>query len=444
MDEPKADFVHPRVEIVVETPRHLVMRDTLRYSKRANQSDPRVDGFVNCHWMLSPAPLGLPRVMLEAGINATAEVEGPDAVRRPVIAIRSSPWKAGQEGTPWHDEFDLVHGHIRYFGDHKPGAPGLPGATKGNRILLEAARLHSGTTVDERLLAPPLLVFRGITVHRDGQAVHKGHVEFCGAAIIEKTEYVVQRDPLTGLSFPNVRFDLAVVTDAETDGIDLRWIDDRRNPRLSALESLRFAPPSWARWTREGHRAVPAVRREALATTVRETQDQQPHPCSPEADILGRISSFYDSREEAFASLASQVASEALRQSGARYTEGWLCQFPGDSGVSFTGRLDIGPEGASTPLIVLGRAGGVHPGSSISPDQLARVAARLRPGWIGVFVTAGTFSRQAHAEMIDGQYPMVLISGRTLASTVRRIAEADHGGVLDELLQSTAREDRTS
>ena len=79
---------------------------------------------------------------------------------------------------------------------------------------------------------------------------------------------------------------------------------------------------------------------------------------------------------------------------------------------------------------------GIQP-TSISPEQVARVVARLRRGWIGVYVTTGSFSRQAQVEIIDDQYPVVLISGGTLAATVRRMAQANHGGDLTALLQST-------
>lgn len=229
-------------------PRRMFVHDRFRYAKGANQSDPQIDGFDNYHWVMSPADLGLPKVMLEAGINAPANVVGPDGLRRPAIAIRSSPWKAGQEANPWHDEFDLDHGHVRYFGDHKPSTVGLPGATNGNRLLLDAARLHSGSSRAERLQAPPLLLFRSTTVHRGGRAVVKGHVEFCGAAIIERLEHVVQRDLETQRSFPNLALDLAVVSGGEADGIDVRWIDDRRNAQLDAQTCLRHAPASWKRW----------------------------------------------------------------------------------------------------------------------------------------------------------------------------------------------------
>nr|WP_241728629.1 restriction endonuclease [Nocardioides zeae] len=375
--------------------------------------------------------------MLEAGINAPSEVFGSDGQRRPLVAIRSSPWKAGHESNPWHDEFDLDHGHVRYFGDHKPSTVGLPGATKGNRLLLEAARLHAGTTRQERLLAPPLLLFRSTTVYRGGRAIVKGHVEFCGAAIIERLEHVVQRDPETGKSFPNIALDLAVVAGREIDGIDMRWIDDRRDPDLDSETALRYAPDSWVRWVKEGRVAIPGVRRRVLASSVKAAKDQQPVPGTPDADVLSTLYTFYDGRKHAFELLASQVAAEVLRESGARYKEGWLSRSSGDGGVDFIGRIDMGSLSASTPVVVLGQAKCIQPTSSVSPEQVARVVARLRRGWIGVYVTTGSFSKQAQIEIIDDQYPVVLIAGKTLATTVRRMAQANYGGDLDALLSAT-------
>lgn len=434
MDESTSDFGWGGGPV---GPREVTIHEELRYAQGASQCEAELDGFINYHWLLSPESLGRPKVMLEAGINAPAEVLAPGGPRRGLIAIRSSPWKAGHETNPWHDEFDLDHGHVRYFGDHKPSTVGLPGATKGNRLLLEAARLHRGTTRHERLLAPPLLLFRSVTVYREGRAVVKGHVEFCGAALIERLEHVVQRDPETGRSFPNIALDLAVVTGDELDGIDLRWIDDRRDVRLDAKTALRHAPAAWAKWVEQGAVAVPSIRRRVLASTVKSAKEQQPDPGSPDASVLDQLYRFYDDRKHAFELLASRVAASVLRESGARYKEGWLSRSSGDGGVDFIGRIDMGSLSASTPVVVLGQAKCIKPSSSVSPEQVARLVARLRRGWIGVYVTTGSFSKQAQVEIIDDQYPVVLISGRTLAAAVRRMAESDHGGDVDAVLQST-------
>ncbi|MEV0939582.1 restriction endonuclease [Micromonospora wenchangensis] len=419
-------------------PRPVPMLEIMRYGKAASRIDVDLDGYLNYHFMTSaPATPDAPRLMLEAGINSAAVVHTPDGPRRPVISLRSSPWKAGQVTNPWHDEFDLDHGHVRYFGDHKPTTVGLPGATAGNRALLDAWALHAATDQQGRLKAPPLLLYRSVTVVRDGRSLVKGHVEFCGAGIIERLEHVVQRDPVTGRSFPNIALDIAIVDLADAgDTLDMRWIDDRRNPDLNDERAARHAPASWRHWIKGGRAAIPRVRRRVLASRVRSTEDQLPPPGSAEATVLSRLYTFFDGRKHAFELLAAQACAQILGGSGARYHAGWLTRPGGDGGIDFVGRLDVGTVENNTPLVVLGQAKCIAPTSSIGPDQVARVVARLRRGWIGVFVTTGTFSRQAQVEVIDDQYPLVLVGGRTLVEQVVKMAAADHDGDLDALLAS--------
>jgi restriction endonuclease Mrr len=167
-------------------------------------------------------------------------------------------------------------------------------------------------------------------------------------------------------------------------------------------------------------------------------EDQAPLPDSVEAAALEKIYDFFDGRKHAFELLAARVAGEVLQGSGARYHAGWLTRSGGDGGVDFVGRLDVGMTTANTPLVVLGQAKCVKPSTSISPDQVARVVARLRRGWIGVYVTTGVFSTQAQAEVVDDQYPLLLIPGRVLAEQVLRMAVIDFDGDVDKLLVSIA------
>lgn len=423
--------------------RWVGVMDVLRYAKGADTIAVELDGYLNFHYVTRAPGRDDPRLLLEAGINRTAVVTGGDgAPRRPVIAIRSSPWKAGHDTNPWHDEFDLDHGHVRYYGDHKPSTVGPVGTTPGNRALLEAWRLHAGTDRPERLLAPPLVLFRAQTVTRsDGVRVPKGHVEFCGAAVIERLEHVVQRDPKSGRSFPNIVLDLNVVDLSDSDDqLDWRWIDDRRDVILTAEEALRHAPTSWRKWVNEGRVALPRIRRRVMTSRVLSTADQQPEPGSADADVLQRVYRFFDGRKHSFEQLAARVAGEVLSRSGMSYHQGWLTRAGGDGGMDFVGRLDVGSAPASTPFVVLGQAKCVLPSTSISPDQVARVVARLRRGWLGVFVTTGSFSRQAQVEVIDDQYPVVLISGGTLAQEVRRLAFAAYAGDVEALLLDCLRD----
>lgn len=424
--------------------RAVKIHDILRYARGADQFIHDIDGLPNYHQVMSPGELGLAKLMLEGGINRVAKVDHAGIEMQPAISIRSSPWKAGHATNPWHDEFDLDHGHVRYFGDHKVDTIGLPGATAGNRALLAAWQLHSGVTENERLLAPPLVLWRAQPVVREGKSIQKGHVEFCGIGIIERLEYVVQRDPSTGRSFPNISLDIAVIEAEPGDVIDMRWIDDRRDPSLSPAQALRHAPESWRRWVREGRSAIPRVRRRVMSSRVKSADDQTPAPGSPQELVLRQVYEFFDGKKHAFELLASKVAAEVLAESGARYRQGWLTRSGGDGGIDFVGRLDVGGTGADTPLVVLGQAKCVVPRSSISPDQVARVVARLKRGWIGVYVTTGVFSKQAQVEVIDDRYPLVLVPAEKLVQVVIRLAEQSFAGDVEQLLETVEEEYATA
>lgn len=414
------------------------VNEVLRYAKGADRSTPELDGFTNFHFLTrDPASAAGKRILLESGINRVATVRSPDGYRRPLLALRSSPWRAGDAATPWHDVFALDHGHVRYFGDHKVSTRGLVGSTPGNAALLEAFEMQAASTPEARTAAPPLLVFRAISQIVAGHRVEKGYVEFCGVALIERLETTIQKDPTTGGTFPNLVADLCIVDLSDHDDrVDFRWLDDRRNPLLTDQETLRFAPRVWKRWIADGKSAVPRIRRRVLSSRVQTKSDQMPHAGTIEAAVLEQIYHSFDSDKHAFELLAARVAGRVLGGSGTQYREGWITKAGGDGGLDFVGRLDIGIGATNTPIVVLGQAKCVLPSTSISPDQVARLVARLRRGWIGVFVTTGSYSRQAQVEIVDDQYPVVLINARTLVEQVMAIASESFNADVDAFVAS--------
>ena len=425
-----SDAIHPTQAVTGLRPMRVTT--VYRYPRGVPDNEPTVDGYPN-YYYYTVAPDGR-RLQLESGINPAKTIAAVDGARRPVIGLRSSPWKAGGDTTPWHDVFDLDHGHVRYFGDHKPSSVGQVGRTRGNAALYEAALLHQATTPDERALAPPIVIFRAVTE----RGAVKGHVEFCGVAVIERVETIVQRDPLSSSSFANYAFDLAVLdTATESEVVDWRWVDDRRNPALTRKEALRYAPRSWRDWVVGGAPVLPSVRRRVATSRLLSKDDQQPKPGSAEAAVLKEIYDFFDGQKHAFELLAAKVTADVLSRTGARYTEGWLTPPSGDGGADFVGRLEVGIGRATTSLVVLGQAKCISMQSHVSAAQLARVVARLGRGWIGVFVTTGVYSKGAQIEMNEDRYPIVLIDGRTLADTVRRLAMESHGGDLQAFLTDT-------
>ncbi|MFF0642092.1 restriction endonuclease [Streptomyces tendae] len=410
--------------------RKLRVGQVYRYATGKDPRPAELEGYPNFHYVThSPQ---LKRALLEAGINGMAKVVSPGGSRRPAILIRSSPWKAGTDQTPWHDVFDTDNGHVRYFGDHKASTTAPPGTTKGNATLLETFDLHQGRTPEERAAAAPLLLFRAVS--RNGKP--KGHVEFCGLGVIERAERLVQWGGSEHTTFTNYVYDVALLDLTEEDEtVSWAWIDARRDRAATHAETLKDAPWSWREWVKHGHSTLPRIRRRVARAKAVKVLEQRPEQGSLEAKDLDLIYKHFDGRKHDFEAVASAVAARVLRGAGNSYVEGWLTRRSGDGGADFVGRLDIGYGLASTSLVVLGQAKCVKLDTLITAEQIARVVARLRRGWIGVYVTTGAYSVPAQTEMVEDQYPIVLINGMDLARELRTIARDDHGGDLEACLE---------
>jgi hypothetical protein len=416
----------------------LRVGQVLRY---ANGKDPlpvQLDGYPNFHHVThSP---GQKRAQLEAGINGMAKVNATEGTRRPVILIRSSPWKAGSEETPWHDVFDMDNGHVRYFGDHKAGQDALPGTTTGNAALLEAFGEHQAHRHEERTTATPLLLFRAVS--RDGRP--KGYVEFCGLGVIERAERLVQWGGREHTNFVNYVYDIALMDlTAENDEVSWDWIHSRRDKDATDAAALELAPRAWREWVRLGNSALPRLRRRVARAKVTKVRDQRPQTDADIAD-LKLIYKRFDGCKHDFETLASVVAARVLRAGGHSYREGWLTRRSGDGGADFVGRLDLGSGLAGTSLVVLGQAKCIRLDTLVTAEQIARVVARLRRGWIGVYVTTGAYSEPAQAEMVEDQYPIVLINGLELLRELRKIARDDHGGDLTACIEHILSQQETT
>ncbi|MFD9062607.1 restriction endonuclease [Kitasatospora purpeofusca] len=415
------------------------MGDVLRYAASKESVPECVDGFANFYFV-TDSP-GKARAQLEKGINPMARIAVGDDVRRPAVMIRSSPWKAGSEQTPWHDVFDIDNGHVRYFGDHKPEIAKPVGTTPGNAALLEVFDGHQAPTADGRAAAAPLLLFRSVS--KNGKV--KGHVQFCGVALIERAERVVQWGGQDRTTFTNYVFDLVVIDlTAEDDAVDWDWITARRDSDRTDAEVLERAPEAWREWVKHGHTVLPRLRRRVARSQVVKVRDQRPEIGGLMEADLQAVYKRFDHDKHAFEVLAAVVAAKVMRASGHSYAEGWLTRRSGDGGADFVGRLDLGSGLAGTKLVVLGQAKCIKPESLVSAEQIARVVARLRRGWIGVYVTTGSYSEPAQLEMVEDQYPVVLINGQDLIKELYEIAGKDHGGDLmrcvDDLLSSRSLE----
>jgi hypothetical protein len=401
----------------------------LRYTAKIN-NEPTVDGLPNWYFETrGPDGLGWSVVRLDSGINTSA-FDSKSEARLPFLAIRSSPHRFGSSSTPWEDVHRPDQGFSRYFGDAKPGGKSADEYT-GNNRMLDAFVLQSGDRSD-RLNAPPILVFEAVP--NAGRV--KGQVMFHGLGVITKAELVVQRDEKSKQTFPNYVFDIALLDLAsENEEMNWDWINARRNSTVNIEDSLKLAPASWKKWVESGPAVVSRLRRNVITRSVVSEKMQQPAKGSTEEKILETIYNYYATKKHRFEALAEFVAQEIFREQGVSYKAGWITQGGGDGGFDFVGSIDLDPFGAlkSSRQVVLGQAKCEKLGSATNGLHIARLAARLRRGWVGIYVTTSYFSMPVQREILTDRYPVVLIDGARVASVVRKYL-IDHGIELSSLL----------
>ncbi len=395
----------------------LSIGQILRYPREFSPGSPTIDGFTN-FWHVTHSN-NLARPQLEKGINPIAPIKANGGIRRPAILISSSPHRVGSAQTPWHDIFDVDNGHIRYFGDAKtPGQD--PAQAPGNKALLEALAIHAAIDPAERARATPIIFFRRTSVN----GATKGFLTFQGFGIVERAERITQFDQRQQVSFSNYVYDLAVLSlSDEHETFNWDWINARRNQTLSEGECLKLAPRAWQRWLKGGTSALPSTRRHVSKLLITKPKDQLPDKGSRNDHILKAICAHYATKKHHFEGLAYAITKHLLSRSGSKFVDGWITPAGGDGGADFIGRVDTGLGFGAVRQIVYGQAKCVATTSGVDGKDIARTVARLKRGWFGAFVTTSYFSEPVQREVIEDEYPLLLVSGLTVAETTYLLAE---------------------
>jgi len=374
------------------------------------------DGYLNFHFLTKSIDAN--NLQLEKGINPCAKIKTSlGQLVRPAILISSSPNKKGSVETPWEDFYDVDNGHIRYFGDNKePGKD--PATAQGNKALLEAFRLAHSHSVDERLLTPPILFFKRAIVN----GVAKGYPQFYGLGIINSVELVTQWDNKLARTFTNYAFDFTVLCiAAEHEEFEWDWINSRRKKGFSLAITNNAAPKSWRQWLNEGSNSLNKLRRRVSKLSLEKTVNQKPIPGSESDKILNQIYDYYANKKHRFEALAEVIAERVIDRELGIYQKGWVTQGSGDGGADFIGKVTLGSGFSKVELIVLGQAKCESLNTPTGGNHIARTVARLKRGWLGVYVTTSYFSDSVQREVIEDKYPIILIHGRRLAEEVAKL-----------------------
>lgn len=404
--------------------------EVYRYSRPYTKTPDEIDGYPNYFSLVSGPRQKLP--LLERGINPIQIVQATDGARRPAVLISSSPHKIGSRETPWQDFFDPDNGHILYYGDNKDSDKD-PSTAPGNRILLQVYKTHNASDHSVRMSSVPLIFFERVS--KAGK--QKGFVKFQGYGIIERVELVSQYDRNKGQNFTNYLFHFAVLSlKDDREVFDWNWINMRRDPGLELDKTLESASHSWKQWIKAGKASLDRNRRrisKLLTLTAEEQRGPLIDLSSSEAQALKDISNFYTSKKRCFEALAAVVTERVIASSGGDYHFGWITR-PPDGGADFVGRLNVGAGFGAAKLVVLGQAKCEKVNTPTSGNHIARTVARLKRGWIGVYVTTSYYSEAVQREVIEDEYPLVLINGLRVAREVIRLAH-EKGRSITALLE---------
>jgi hypothetical protein len=347
---------------------------------------------------------------IQRGMFFFQSVSAPDGkVRRPAFIFDSNNLDKSREDNPWLDVIEPDRGYALYHGDNRrAGRPPLE--ARGNQQLTQT--LEQYVDEDLREFAPPILLFEHVAV--EGRM--KGYRRFAGFGL--PTDIRIQTQASSAGHFTNLAIELTLLgLEAEHGLFNWAWIDARRDSTLTASQANQLAPKSWREWVRHGDRVLNRVRRNVLRSRVVRPVEQRPaDPTS--RSILQDVYRYFEARPHGFEGLASLVTKRVL---GENCERGWITKRAGDGGIDFVSRLSIGDGFSSASLVVLGQAKLRSPeGAPISGEELSRVVARLRRGWLGAFVTTGTFSMNAQEELATDEYPIVLINGDRLALELQK------------------------
>ena len=84
-------------------------------------------------------------------------------------------------------------------------------------------------------------------------------------------------------------------------------------------------------------------------------------------------------------------------------------------------RMEVGSQISALKIVILGQEKCEKLDKPTNGVHIARTVVRLKRGWFGVYVTTAYFSNNVQLEVLDDQYPIMLVCGKKIAETVRKI-----------------------
>ena len=372
----------------------------------------------------------------QAGIWNPKKVSVDGEERVPLIICSSSPHQVGSFDTPWSDVIRPDEGFVTYYGDNKDPENRDALSVRGNQLLVEAMTQHHSLDRGIRMQSPPILVVST----RDEAGPSSGYKMVEGVGIVKQADLVLQRSEKTGSVFQNVRFDLLIFDlKDDQDFVSMEWINARRNNQVDTARAHEYAPKAWKEFVERGIGSVETMRRRVMRNYVRDETAQKPLLGSPLEDILLKTIDHFAHSKHDFEAVAARVVERVFIDQGLDYRTGWITPKSGDGGFDFVGCIDLDRNGGfpSSRQVVLGQAKCEQ--SATSGRDIARLAARLRRGWQGAYVTTSTFSRRVQEEVLVDKFPILLVPGLRVAAILKDELDQTGSTLFDYLTKIKSR-----
>ncbi len=390
-----------------------------------------VDGKKNWFFYTDSSSSADRGLRFQAGIWNPKKVTIGGVTRVPIIICSSSPHQAGSYETPWSDVIRPEDGFVTYYGDNKDPENRDAFVVRGNRLLFEAMRQHHSQSREVRMQSAPILVVST----RDESGPSSGYKTVEGLGVVKRVDLVLQRSEKTKEVFQNLRFEIVIFDlKDDLDFISMDWVNSRRNNAVDTATAHEKAPKAWKEFVERGIGSVETMRRRVLQNYVREELAQKPTVGSHLEDILLKTMDFFALSKHDFEAVAARVVERVFVDQGMDYRTGWITPKSGDGGYDFVGCIDLDRNGGfpSSRQVVLGQAKCEQ--NSTSGRDIARLAARLRRGWQGAYVTTSTFSKNVQEEVLIDKFPILLVPGLRVASILKD--ELDQtGNTLEDYLR---------
>jgi hypothetical protein len=275
-------------------------------------------------------------------------------------------------------------------------------------------RSHANQT--QRHNVPPILVFRTAGSYRD--------VQFLGLAVPGATGMPATEDlvaiwrSIAGQRFQNYR---AIFTILNTPRIGRAWLDEVSNGTFET-ES---APKEWTEWLVGGQptplRAPPELR-------YRSKSEQLPASGADRRIVKAIYERFRDDPHE-FEECAVQIAEMLLPS----IVERDLTRRSRDGGRDAIGkyRIGSGTNGIKVNFALEAKCYGFE--NPVGVKDTSRLISRLRHRQFGILVTTSYLHVQAYKEITEDEHPILVISGRDIASILKTANIHDEKAVADWL-----------